>query len=96
MIARFAEAIAQPGAATAMINYYRAAARYRPPLEVVRAPTMILWGLEDRFLGRELLDGVERWVPDLRIVDVPGASHWVQQDQPEVVNRHLIEFLRGA
>lgn len=27
---------------------------------------------------------------------VEGAGHWVQQEQPEVVNRLLIEFLRGG
>ena len=26
---------------------------------------------------------------------VEGAGHWVQQEQPEIVNRLLIEFLRA-
>jgi pimeloyl-ACP methyl ester carboxylesterase len=27
---------------------------------------------------------------------VPGAGHWVQQEQPEAVIRHLLDFLRAT
>jgi pimeloyl-ACP methyl ester carboxylesterase len=27
---------------------------------------------------------------------VPGAGHWVQQEQPEAVTRHLLDFLRAT
>ncbi|HYZ23140.1 MAG TPA: alpha/beta hydrolase [Rhodopila sp.] len=27
---------------------------------------------------------------------LPGAGHWVQQEQPEAVNAHLLAFLRGG
>ena len=26
---------------------------------------------------------------------VPNSSHWVQQEQPQLVNRYLLEFLAG-
>jgi pimeloyl-ACP methyl ester carboxylesterase len=28
------------------------------------------------------------------VVRIPKASHWVQSDAPEVVNEHLIRFLK--
>jgi pimeloyl-ACP methyl ester carboxylesterase len=32
-----------------------------------------------------LLDGLDRWVPDLRLTRVPQASHWIVHEQPERV-----------
>ena len=41
----------------------------------------------------QLLRGTERYVETLTIQVLPGCSHWVQQDQPEEVNRRMREFL---
>jgi pimeloyl-ACP methyl ester carboxylesterase len=92
------EAFAQPGALTAAINYYRAAFRSRlggretrnPRTEI---PTLLIWGERDRYLGIRLTEGLEGWVPNLRIERLPDASHWVQNDAPERVNELLLEFL---
>jgi len=51
----------------------------------VRVPTTVLWGEADRALRPGLLEGLERWVPDLRIVRVPQASHWIVHEQPALV-----------
>lgn len=63
------------------------------PGEGVRTPTLLIWGERDRYLGRGLTRGLERWVPDLRIERLPRASHWVQQDAPQRVSELMIEFL---
>jgi pimeloyl-ACP methyl ester carboxylesterase len=54
------------------------------PFEIlhVRVPTTVIWGEADRALLPGLLDGLDRWVPDLRLVRVPGASHWIVHEQP--------------
>jgi pimeloyl-ACP methyl ester carboxylesterase len=98
-IERYTQAWAQPGALTASINYYRAAFR-RPPLRLrgsrarIQAPTLIIWGERDRFLGAELADPHPEDVPHLqRVVRLPDASHWVAADEPERVNELLVEFL---
>ncbi len=95
----YKEALARPGALTAALNYYRATFRAGLPRRrdivlPVTAPTLLIWGERDRYLGPRLLDRLDRWVPRLRIERLPDASHWVQADCPEVVNRLLIEFLR--
>ncbi len=95
---RYAEAWAQPGALTAMLNYYRAALRQSPRsaaarLEPIEAPTLVIWGLRDRALGSELAEPPARLVPNARIEWIPEATHWVQHDAPERVNELLIEFL---
>ncbi|MEI8265810.1 MAG: alpha/beta hydrolase [Betaproteobacteria bacterium] len=50
-----------------------------------RVPTTVLWGEGDHALLPCLLDGLDRWVPDLRLVRVPQASHWIVHEQPERV-----------
>ena len=96
-IEAYREAFLRPGAATAAINYYRAAFRsgtripgLRRSLEKV--PTLVLWGEGDRYLGPELLDGLDAFVPDLRLVRIPGASHWLPADAADVVNAELVAF----
>jgi pimeloyl-ACP methyl ester carboxylesterase len=98
-IAKYKEALRHPGALTAAINYYRAALRWPGDLygqpQSVSSPTLLIWGDQDRYLGLDLTGGLEAWVPDLRVERIPGASHWVQNDVPEVVNRLLVDFLVG-
>ena len=97
-IARYVEAWSQPGATTAMLNYYRAAFRRatRPgqePTGPIRASTLVIWGQRDRHLGPELAEPDRADVPNLdRVVRLPDASHWVQHDEPERVGELLIEF----
>jgi epoxide hydrolase 4 len=99
-IERYVEAWSRPGAATATINYYRAAFRQTPRTATgggrpVTAPTLVIWGERDRHLGAELAEPEHRDVPNLVGVERLDASHWVQHDDPETVNRLLAEFFSG-
>jgi pimeloyl-ACP methyl ester carboxylesterase len=100
-ISRYVEAWSRPGAATAMLNYYRAAFRQtrraRTRTRPVQAPTRIIWGERDSVLGPELAEPDRADVPNLeRVVRLSDASHWVQHDEPDRVGQLLIEFFRGA
>jgi pimeloyl-ACP methyl ester carboxylesterase len=60
----------------------------------VEQPALFLTGERDpvrRFMPAEAMRG---WVTDLREeIVVPGAGHWVQQEEPEAVNAALLRFL---
>jgi len=57
-----------------------------PPAAVTsRVPTLVLWAEDDIALPVALLDGLDAFVPDLRIVRVPGASHWIVHERPALV-----------
>jgi pimeloyl-ACP methyl ester carboxylesterase len=90
-------AAAQPGALTAMIDWYRAMVRRKPhkKWQPIDKPALVVWGEKDRFLLPELAEPDRSWVRDLRVVRLPDASHWVQADAPEEVNAALLPFLRG-
>jgi pimeloyl-ACP methyl ester carboxylesterase len=89
--------VSAPGAATAMVNWYRAAGRdvmaARDLDALVDTPTLVIWGEEDVAVGLPCLDGTYLYVRDLRIERLPGVSHWAQEDAPQEVNRLLGEFL---
>lgn len=92
------------------LNYYRASP-LRPPVDgddralravvlpddavTVRVPTLVVWGEDDIALRPSLLDGLDAYVPDLRLHRVPGASHWIVHEQPALVARELRAFLAG-
>jgi epoxide hydrolase 4 len=97
-IDRYVAAAAQPGALRAAINYYRAALRTNPLAQVhslrrVDTPTLIIWGDQDRYLGRELAEPDRELVPNVRVERIADASHWVQADAPERVNQLMVDFL---
>lgn len=79
----YAENIVRPGAATAMINYYRAnvtrlvTPRTKAPLSV---PTLMVWGMDDPFLDAALTEGNAAYVPDFTLQCLPGVSHWVLEE----------------
>ena len=58
-----------------------------------RVPTAVLWGEGDHALLPCLLDGLDRWVPDLRLTRVPQASHWIVHEQPERVVEEIRRIL---
>lgn len=94
----YRDAAAKPGALTAMINYYRGifpllfnSESEWPILEI---PTLTIWGEADTALGKELTYGTEAYVRDWQIKYIPNCSHWVQQEQPALVNSYIWEFLK--
>jgi pimeloyl-ACP methyl ester carboxylesterase len=62
-------------------------------IATVRVPTTVLWGERDHALLTGLLDGLERWVPDLRVVRAPEASHWIVHEQPTLVTEEILRAL---
>jgi pimeloyl-ACP methyl ester carboxylesterase len=99
---RYIEAWSQPGAATGMINYYRSSVRTSPKraeaaLRPIKAPTLVIWGQDDGYLGPELAEPDHDDVPNLdRVERLLGASHWVHHDAAERVTQLLIDFFAPA
>ena len=99
----------RPGALTGGLNYYRASALYPPTPEdpgprklqwkaqdfVVRVPTLVLWGMRDTALLPGCLEGLDEVVPDLKLVRVPEATHWIARERTELVCREIEAFTIG-
>jgi pimeloyl-ACP methyl ester carboxylesterase len=100
-LAPYIDSWSQPYALTAQLGYYRAAIRrLRGPSapgpalnRTVAAPTLVIWGEGDPFLGSETAVPDRELLPDQQFQSIPGAGHFVQSTAPEQVNRSLIAFL---
>jgi soluble epoxide hydrolase/lipid-phosphate phosphatase len=98
-IAVFVEAF-KKGGLRGPINYYRNFQRNwetTPELtdKQVLAPALMITAEKDPVLKPEMAQGMEHWVPNVTIREVKNSGHWTQQEQPEEVNRLMIDFLTG-
>ncbi len=97
-LALYKRNILKPGAATAMIDYYRANAMelgFGPlPTGKIATPTLMVWGEKDPFLDLQLTEGNEAHVQDFTLHRLPGVSHWVQEDASPELNRLIGNWAR--
>jgi epoxide hydrolase 4 len=94
-LTRYEAAWAEPGALTGMLNWYRAL-RSRPYARDarVKAPTLVIWGEEDRFLEKGLAEASLALCDSGRPVWFETASHWVHLEEAQDVSDELVEFLK--
>jgi pimeloyl-ACP methyl ester carboxylesterase len=97
----------QPGALTAMFNWYRAGRIEIPrpgeqadlplwtrmPFPKLAMPVLVIWGMKDKALLPVQLEGLADLADDLRIVTVEDAGHFVPWEKPEAVTDAIREFL---
>jgi pimeloyl-ACP methyl ester carboxylesterase len=95
-LAQYRAAWSQPGALTAMLNWYRALFRTRAkfPDKTVRVPARILWGERDDFLLAEMAHESLRYCTDAELFTFSNATHWLQHEEYVRVSGLLIEFFR--
>ena len=91
------------------LNYYRASPlrspangdsavmkiRFAPEQVTVHVPTLVVWGEADTALPPNLLDDLERYVPQMKLVRIARATHWIVHEQPVRLS-HEIEAVLAA
>jgi pimeloyl-ACP methyl ester carboxylesterase len=94
-LAVYREAWAQPGALTAMLNWYRGVAQRRTHQAArIAMSTLIVWGDRDVALQSSLAEASAELCDRVEVVHVEEAGHWVQHEAAEEVNSRLVAFLR--
>ncbi len=108
-MAHVRDAIGPPENLAAAIGYYRA--MLQPELQVPELadlqnaanlptpqPTLYLHGADDGCMGVELAAGALAFLPaeGSRVEIVADAGHFLQLEQPEVVNRLILEHVTGG
>ena len=71
-------------------------ADFRKELGLIRIPTLVIHGDDDRILPISATGGrMAEFVKESRLVVVPGGPHGLNWTHPEEVNRALLDFLGG-
>ena len=84
------------GSLTGTINYYRKAIEFSPSLENMRCDeveSLIIWGCLDTALDLQIPCRTFKYCNKLRAVFLPDAGHFVLQEYPKEVHRHIQKFL---
>jgi pimeloyl-ACP methyl ester carboxylesterase len=97
----------QPGAMTAMLNWYRASAVQVPaigatperpafldgPFPPLQVPTLVIWGMDDKALLPVQLEGLEALVPNLTVERLEGVGHFAPWEAPDRVTMAMRGWL---
>lgn len=60
----------------------------------VQAPTLLVWGREDRITPPDVAEVLRAGIPDARLQFIESCGHAPMMEHPEVFNRHTLDFLR--
>ncbi|MEM7184405.1 MAG: alpha/beta hydrolase [Spirochaetota bacterium] len=95
----YKQMVSQGNTLTSMINYYRNI----PDLLFnfqnsnmngkLKVPVLIIWGEEDLALSKALTYNMDEYLTNFRVKYIPNCSHWVQQEQPDLVNQYIRDFI---
>jgi pimeloyl-ACP methyl ester carboxylesterase len=58
----------------------------------ITAPVLILWGEEDGWIPADTGHRLQALIPHAQLQLIPAAGHFLQEDAPEAVARHLARF----
>jgi pimeloyl-ACP methyl ester carboxylesterase len=90
--------LSQTGALTAALNWYRANLQpgrllNQSALPAVQAPTLGIFGARDQYLTEDAMRRSAEFVTDRwRFERFDDAGHWVTLDEPDRLNRLLLDF----
>jgi pimeloyl-ACP methyl ester carboxylesterase len=108
-LAFYRDSWGKPGAVAAALRWFHAEGQGPPspdgtpangnivrhiaPL-TVRVPTLVIYPTADRWIRPASHRGLERFVPDLTMIEVEGGTHWIAEERPDLVNHTIREFLQ--
>jgi pimeloyl-ACP methyl ester carboxylesterase len=93
----YAARMAEPGAATGALNWYRAMPFSRMvATPKVRVPTTYAWGEKDFALGRAAAEMTADYVTGPYCFEVLSAGHWLPEVRPDQVASLILGRVRDA
>jgi len=94
---RYADAMAEPGALTGALNWYRGLPlSLRPRVGPVKVPTSYVWGRQDVALARAAVELTADYVVGPYEVVELDASHWLPETQPDAVADAVLARVRST
>lgn len=94
---RYAAAMAEPGALTGALNWYRGIPfSRRPPLGRITVPTTYVWGRDDPALARRAVELTADYVAGPYEVVELEAGHWLPETEPEAIADAILARVRSS
>ena len=94
---RYADAMAEPGALTGALNWYRGLPfSMRQPLGSIKVPTSYVWGRHDVALARAAVELTADYVVGPYEVVELDAGHWLPETQPDAVAAAVLARVRST
>ncbi len=62
-------------------------------LRTIDSPTLILWGKKDVFFPIRIAQKLQQDIPNSQLIGIDKAGHFLQEEQPELINQALMAFL---
>jgi len=90
---RYISAWSQPGAILGGVNYYRANLNF-DITGIIKVPTLVIHGMKDTAVLSSVLEGLDYFVKDLKVIHAENSSHWIIHDEPELIISNFKEFFR--
>lgn len=92
---KYRDAFRQPGAFSAMVNWYRALIQLPPAKPAsfrITMPTLFLWGVNDIALLPELADKSIIYCDQGKLIEFEKATHWLEHEEADTINPLMDEF----
>jgi len=97
----------QPGALQGMLRWYQreglgppedgipSRGHYAPEVTplLVSTPSLVIYPTADLYTRPQAHEGLDQYVPELLFQEINGATHWVAEEYPDLVNRYIRDFL---
>ncbi|MBV8634275.1 MAG: alpha/beta hydrolase [Burkholderiaceae bacterium] len=96
-LAHWIPKLSRPGRLTAGINWYRANLKLLlgPKLPKSTVPTLGIWSDGDKYLVEAQMVKTANWMnAPFQYQRLQGASHWLQLDAPDAINRFILNFFK--
>lgn len=94
-LARYREAWRQPGALTAMVNWYRAIRKVKlggPETYRIEPPVLMVWGMKDIYGVPALAEDSVKLCDRGELLMLENATHWTLSDEAERVTKAMLDF----
>jgi pimeloyl-ACP methyl ester carboxylesterase len=82
------------GTITCGVNYYRANIDYDGWSGMINVPTLVIHGMKDTAILPGVLDGLEQYVKDLKIIRPENLGHSAMKEDPQLVATAFKNFFK--